>query len=63
MPTDWLSLTTHRLDIYNESQAKEITNDLILCEKLAKDNTNFFIGILKNNNYGYYEKIKQQTLA
>ncbi len=23
MPADWLSLTTHRLDIYNESQAKE----------------------------------------
>ncbi len=27
MPADWLSLTTHRLDIYNESQAKvEFTN-------------------------------------
>ena len=22
MPTDWLKLTTHRLDIYNESLAK-----------------------------------------
>ena len=24
MPKDWLNLTTHRLDIYNEELAKEI---------------------------------------
>ncbi|MGB0933792.1 MAG: cystathionine beta-synthase [Lishizhenia sp.] len=38
MPTDWLNLTTHRLDIYNESLAK--TEFLDLFEKLYKeDNT------------------------
>lgn len=25
---------------FNESQAKEITNDIILCQELAKENTN-----------------------
>ena len=29
MPQDWLNLTTHRLDIYNESRAKEEFLDLL----------------------------------
>ena len=28
---------------FNESQAKNITNDLMLCKKLAKDNTNTLV--------------------
>ncbi len=36
MPTDWLKLTTHRLDIYNEEQAK--TQFLEQFEDLFKDN-------------------------
>ena len=28
---------------FNESQAKNITNDLMLCKKLAKDNTNSLV--------------------
>lgn len=36
MPTDWLNLTTHRLDIYNESLAKEEFLDQF--EALYKEN-------------------------
>ncbi len=36
MPTDWLNLTTHRLDIYNESLAK--TEFLDLFENLYEEN-------------------------
>ncbi len=36
MPTDWLNLTTHRLDIYNESLAKE--EFTILFQKLVNSN-------------------------
>lgn len=36
MPTDWLKLTTHRLDIYNESLAK--TEFLTQFEELFKNN-------------------------
>ncbi len=36
MPTDWLNLTTHRLDIYDESQAK--TQFLEQLESLFKSN-------------------------
>ena len=34
-----------RSGTFNNSKAENITNDLILCEELAKDNTNFFINI------------------
>ena len=34
-----------RSGTFDNSRAENITNDLILCEKLAKDNTNFFINI------------------
>ena len=37
MPTDWLNLTTHRLDIYDESLAK--TEFLDLFENLYNTNT------------------------
>ena len=37
LPTDWLKLTTHRLDIYNEKLAK--TQFLAHFEGLFKDNT------------------------
>lgn len=41
MPNDWLSLTTHRLDIYDESQAKkqfvEQLVDLVEANKLSKE--------------------------
>lgn len=37
MPSDWLNLTTHRLDIYNEEQAK--TQFLEQFEELFKNNT------------------------
>ena len=36
MPTDWLTLTTHRLDIYDESLAK--TQFLDQFEALFNDN-------------------------
>jgi hypothetical protein len=36
MPKDWLNLTTHRLDIYNESLAKEEFTSLF--EKLISNN-------------------------
>ncbi|WP_378172006.1 cystathionine beta-synthase [Aquimarina sp. SS2-1] len=36
MPADWLNLTTHRLDIYNEERAK--TQFLIQFESLLNDN-------------------------
>ena len=45
MPTDWLSLTTHRLDIYDESLAK--TQFLDQFEKLYNDN-NAETAALKN---------------
>lgn len=45
MPTDWLSLTTHRLDIYDESLAK--TQFLDQFEKLYNDN-NTETAALKN---------------
>ena len=37
--------TAGRSGTFDNSRAENITNDLILCEKLAKDNTNFFINI------------------
>ncbi len=45
MPTDWLNLTTHRLDIYNESLAK--TQFLESLEKLIEKN-NTQTSALKN---------------
>ena len=35
-----------RSGTFDNSRAENITNDLILCEKLAKDNTNFVSNIL-----------------
>jgi len=35
-----------RSGTFNTDQAKEITNDEMHCEKLAKDNTNFISNIL-----------------
>ena len=34
-----------RSGTFDNSRAENITNDLILCEKLAKDNSSFFINI------------------
>ena len=35
--------TAGRSGTFNETKAKEITNDLMLCKKLAKDNTNTLV--------------------
>lgn len=35
--------TVGRSGTFNESTAKNLTNDLIICRKLARDNTNQFI--------------------
>ena len=59
--------TAGRSGTFNSDQAKEITNDEMHCEKLAKDNTNFISNItfwaLNQNMDTKYESIMRKCLT
>ena len=59
--------TAGRSGTFNSDQAKEITNDEMHCEKLAKDNTNFISNItfwaLNQNMDTKYEFIMRKCLT
>ena len=59
--------TAGRSGTFNSDQAKEITNDQMHCEKLAKDNTNFISNItfwaLNQNMDTKYESIMRKCLT
>ena len=59
--------TAGRSGTFNSDQAKEITNDKMHCEKLAKDNTNFISNItfwaLNQNMDTKYESIMRKCLT
>ena len=59
--------TAGRSGTFNTDQAKEITNDEMHCEKLAKDNTNFISNItfwaLNQNMDTKYESIMRKCLT
>ena len=59
--------TAGRSGTFDSDQAKEITNDEMHCEKLAKDNTNFISNItfwaLNQNMDTKYESIMRKCLT
>ena len=59
--------TAGRSGTFDTDQAKEITNDKMHCEKLAKDNTNFISNIvfwsLNQNMDTKYESIMRKCLT
>ena len=59
--------TAGRSGTFDSDQAKEITNDEMYCEKLAKDNTNFISNItfwaLNQNMDTKYESIMRKCLT
>ena len=59
--------TAGRSGTFDSDQAKEITNDEMHCEKLAKDNTNFISNItfwaLNQNMDTKYESIVRKCLT
>ena len=59
--------TAGRSGTFDTDQAKEITNDKMHCEKLAKDNTNFISNItfwaLNQNMDTKYESIMSKCLT
>ena len=59
--------TAGRSGTFNSDLAKEITNDEMHCEKLAKDNTNFISNItfwaLNQNMDTKYESIMRKCLT
>lgn len=59
--------TAGRSGTFNNDQAKEITNNIQHCDKLAKDNTNFISNItywaLNQNMDTKYESIMRKCLT